>query len=72
MSINVLWLQVFCLLVLEMGVFMGLIVPLPFAVRRKLFTFVSESPVIAKLQYGLRVGFSTIRFRVPDNNGYFR
>lgn len=39
-----------------MGVFMGLIVPLPFSVRRKLFAFVSESPVIAKLQYGLRVG----------------
>jgi exosortase/archaeosortase len=49
--------QVFCLLVFEMAVFMGLIVPLPFTVRRKLFAFVSESPIIAKLQYGLRVSY---------------
>lgn len=34
---------------------MGLIVPLPFPVKRKLFTFISESPVVAKLQYGLKV-----------------
>lgn len=38
-----------------MAVFMGLIIPLPFLVKRKLFTFISESPVIAKLQYGLKV-----------------
>lgn len=49
--------QVFCLLVLEMAVFMGLIVPLPFTIKRKLFTFISESPIVAKLQYGLKVGF---------------
>ena len=47
--------KVFCLLVFEMGVFMGLILPLPFSVKRKLFTFISESPVVAKLQYGLKV-----------------
>lgn len=35
---------------------MGLILPLPFPVKRKLFTFISESPVVAKLQYGLKVG----------------
>jgi B-cell receptor-associated protein 31 len=34
---------------------MGLIIPLPFVVKRKLFTFISESPIIAKLQYGLKV-----------------
>ena len=38
-----------------MGVFTGLILPLPFSVKRKLFTFISESPVVAKLQYGLKV-----------------
>jgi len=38
-----------------MAVFLALIVPLPFVVKRKLFTFVSESPIIAKLQYGLKV-----------------
>lgn len=34
---------------------MGLIIPLPFTIKRKLFTFISESPVVAKLQYGLKV-----------------
>lgn len=34
---------------------MGLILPLPFVVKRKLFTFISESPIVAKLQYGLKV-----------------
>lgn len=38
-----------------MAVFLALIVPLPFTVKRKLFAFISESPVIAKLQYGLKV-----------------
>ncbi|THC98285.1 hypothetical protein EYZ11_002218 [Aspergillus tanneri] len=38
-----------------MAVFMGLILPLPFTVKRKLFTFISESPVVAKLQYGLKL-----------------
>ena len=47
--------QVFLLLVTEMVIFMALIVPLPFTWRRKLFTFVSESPIIAKLQYGMKV-----------------
>lgn len=37
---------------------MGLIIPLPFSVKRKLFTFISESPVIAKLQYGMKVWLS--------------
>lgn len=51
----ILFVQVFLLLVFEMAVFMALIVPLPFTVKRKIFTFISESPVIAKLQYGLKV-----------------
>lgn len=38
-----------------MVVFMALIVPLPFTIKRKLFAFVSESPIVAKLQYGLKV-----------------
>lgn len=38
-----------------MAIFVGLIVPLPFTVKRKLFTFISESPVVAKLQYGMKV-----------------
>jgi hypothetical protein len=45
------------LLVFEMVVFLALIVPLPYTVKRKLFAFISESPIIAKLQYGLRVSY---------------
>ena len=36
-------------------VFVGLIVPLPYKIKRKLFTFISESPIIAKIQYGMKV-----------------
>jgi hypothetical protein len=41
--------------VFEMAVFLALVVPLPHTIKRKLFAFVSESPIIAKLQYGLKV-----------------
>lgn len=43
------------MLVTEMAVFMLLILPLPFTWRRRLFTFISENPVIAKVQYGMKV-----------------
>lgn len=45
------------LLVVEMSVFMLLIVPLPYTWKRKLFNFISENPLIAKLQYGMKVCF---------------
>lgn len=38
-----------------MVVFVGLIVPLPYRMKRKLFTFISESPIVAKIQYGMKV-----------------
>jgi B-cell receptor-associated protein 31 len=50
--------QVFLLLVAEMAVFIGLIIPLPYTLKRKLFTFISESAIVAKIQYGLKVGIS--------------
>lgn len=46
-------------MVTEMLIFCALIVPLPFTWRRKLFTFISESPIIAKLQYGMKVWIAT-------------
>jgi len=58
---------VFLLLVAEMVIFMALIVPLPFTWRRKLFTFVSESPIIAKLQYGLKITFIFILILFIDS-----
>ena len=47
--------QVFVLLVAEMLLFVALIVPVPFTIRRKMFNFISESPIVAKLQYGMKV-----------------
>ncbi|RAL16673.1 putative BAP31 domain protein [Aspergillus homomorphus CBS 101889] len=58
---------VFCLLVFEMVVFMGLIIPLPFTVKRKLFAFISESPIVAKLQYGLKITFIFILILFIDS-----
>ena len=48
------------MLIAEMVMFMLLIVPLPFTWRRKLFTFISESPIIAKLQYGMKVSDAVV------------
>ncbi|KAF1971683.1 endoplasmic reticulum protein-like protein [Bimuria novae-zelandiae CBS 107.79] len=58
---------VFLLLVTEMFIFLALIVPLPFTWRRKLFTFISESPIIAKLQYGMKITFIFILILFIDS-----
>ncbi|KAI0997920.1 hypothetical protein K3495_g10270 [Podosphaera aphanis] len=58
---------VFLLLVTEMTLFMLLIVPLPFTIRRKMFTFISESPIIAKLQYGMKITFIFILILFIDS-----
>lgn len=58
---------VFALLVFEMTVFMSLIVPLPFKIKRGLFTFISENPLIAKLQYGLKITFIFILILFIDS-----
>ncbi|KAL1648185.1 Endoplasmic reticulum transmembrane protein 3 [Didymella pomorum] len=62
-----LFLQVFLLLVTEMLIFCALIVPLPFTWRRKLFTFISESPIVAKLQYGMKITFIFILILFVDS-----
>ncbi|EKD18512.1 uncharacterized protein L3040_007463 [Drepanopeziza brunnea f. sp. 'multigermtubi'] len=58
---------VFLLLVAEMVLFVLLIVPLPFTIRRKMFTFISESPVVAKLQYGMKITFIFILILFVDS-----
>ncbi|KAG5300625.1 receptor-associated protein [Histoplasma ohiense] len=58
---------VFLLLVVEMVIFVGLIIPLPFTVKKKLFTFISESPIIAKLQYGMKITFIFILILFIDS-----
>ncbi|KAG1773344.1 B-cell receptor-associated protein 31-like-domain-containing protein [Suillus placidus] len=47
----------FLLLAAEMVTFCLLVSPLPFTVRKKLFRFLSESPIIAKVAYGLKISF---------------
>jgi len=58
---------VFLLLVFEMVVFGALIVPLPYTFKRKLFTFISESPLVAKLQYGIKITFIFILILFIDS-----
>jgi len=58
---------VFLLLVFEMVVFGALIIPLPYAVKRKLFTFISESPLVAKMQYGIKITFIFILILFIDS-----
>ena len=57
---------VFALLVFEMVVFMSLIIPMPFSWKRKLLTFISESPAIAKLQYWIKVHLASLLVHVPS------
>ncbi|KAF7546229.1 hypothetical protein G7Z17_g8577 [Cylindrodendrum hubeiense] len=58
---------VFLLLVFEMALFMLLIVPLPFNVKRKIFTFISENPVVAKIQYWMKITFIFILILFIDS-----
>jgi len=58
---------VFLLLMSEMALFMLLIIPLPFTIRRKMFNFISESPLVAKLQYGMKITFIFILILFVDS-----
>ncbi|KAI0009432.1 B-cell receptor-associated protein 31-like-domain-containing protein [Xylariaceae sp. FL0662B] len=58
---------VFLLLVAEMSLFMLLIVPMPFTLKRKMFTFLSENPLIAKIQYGMKITFIFILILFIDS-----
>ncbi|KAH7001634.1 B-cell receptor-associated protein 31-like-domain-containing protein [Ilyonectria destructans] len=59
--------QVFLLLVFEMTLFMLLIVPLPFNAKRKIFTFISENPIVAKIQYWMKITFIFILILFIDS-----
>ncbi|KAI0339114.1 B-cell receptor-associated 31-like protein [Trametopsis cervina] len=47
----------FMLLASEMTTFCVLVAPLPYAIRKKLFHFLSESTAVAKLAYALKITF---------------
>ncbi|OJT02699.1 hypothetical protein TRAPUB_6773 [Trametes pubescens] len=54
------------LLASEMVTFCVLVAPLPHVVRKKLFHFLSESPIIAKLAYGVKIAFIFIAILFVD------
>ncbi|KAI0354234.1 B-cell receptor-associated 31-like protein [Trametes cingulata] len=56
----------FMLLAAEMATFCVLVAPLPHVVRKKLFHFLSESPIIAKLAYGVKIAFIFIAILFVD------
>ncbi|KEY70475.1 hypothetical protein S7711_08670 [Stachybotrys chartarum IBT 7711] len=58
---------VFVLLMLEMALFMLLIVPLPFTLKRRIFTFISENPIVAKIQYWMKITFVFILILFIDS-----
>lgn len=47
----------FMLLAAEMATFCVLVAPMPYTLKKKLFTFLSTSPVVAKIAYGLKISF---------------
>ncbi|OCH92580.1 endoplasmic reticulum protein [Obba rivulosa] len=47
----------FLLLASEMATFCVLVAPLPHALRKRLFRFLSESPFVAKLAYAIKIAF---------------
>ncbi|TFK48270.1 B-cell receptor-associated 31-like protein [Heliocybe sulcata] len=47
----------FILLASEMVTFCVLVAPLPYGLRRRMFHFLSESPIISKLAYALKIAF---------------
>ncbi|KAF5383893.1 hypothetical protein D9757_007382 [Collybiopsis confluens] len=47
----------FLLLAAEMATFTLLVIPFPHPVRKRVFGFFSESPIIAKIAYGVKISF---------------
>ncbi|KAK2590244.1 Endoplasmic reticulum transmembrane protein 3 [Conoideocrella luteorostrata] len=58
---------VFFILVIEMGLFMLLLIPLPFTAKRKVFTFISDNPIISKILHWLRITFIFILILFIDS-----
>jgi len=56
----------FALLASEMATFILLVTPLPFTVRKKLFGFLSESPLVGKLAYALKISFIFVAILFVD------
>ena len=52
----------FLLLAAEMITFCAVVAPLPHKVRAKVFTFLSESAVVGKIAYGLKITFMCVPY----------
>ena len=46
---------------------MALIIPMPYSAKRKMFNFISESPIVAKMQYGMKITFIFILILFIDS-----
>ncbi|KAF8889057.1 endoplasmic reticulum protein [Infundibulicybe gibba] len=56
----------FLLLATEMVTFCLLVSPLPYTVRKKLFRFLAESPIVAKVAYALKISFIFVAILFAD------
>jgi len=56
----------FGLLLAEMASFVALLMPMPFTARKKIFNFLSQSPLVAKLAYGIKIAFVFIAVLFVD------
>jgi len=56
----------FGLLVAEMVTSIVILMPMPFAARKRIFTFLSTSPLVGKLAYGLKISFIFIAVLFVD------
>ncbi|KTW27490.1 uncharacterized protein T551_02989 [Pneumocystis jirovecii RU7] len=54
---------VFSLLVIQMALFCLLVMPLPKRLRRRMFSFISTSTIIAKIRYGSKVCLKLLNIR---------
>lgn len=52
------------LLAAEMATFCILVAPLPYGIRKRFFHFLSESPIVAKLAYGIKISFMYVLTRM--------
>ena len=48
------------LLAAEMVTFCVFVAPLPYQIRRRLFRFLSGSPIVAKIAYALKISFMCV------------
>ncbi|PPQ95116.1 hypothetical protein CVT25_011659 [Psilocybe cyanescens] len=56
----------FLLLAAEMVTFCILVAPLPYPIKKRVFSFLSESKIVAKVAYGLKISFIFVAILFAD------